>query len=201
MKKFVYVPLWLCLFSCEPNAVQKVSITAQENAAKALVVEASTPMTITSANNVDSSQVEPKSKLVEVGDEYEEYATYYVTIADTGRAYYPLREKMLALSKALPLPIDTMGRYYDAKKALIVLPEDNEDEMFAGDYFPRRNPDAHLSLEYLDLYQKKAGEKTIALVSGIYEKKASADSALRILKNSASNAFMVKTEMYIGCIH
>ncbi|MBA9076623.1 hypothetical protein [Rufibacter quisquiliarum] len=59
----------------------------------------------------------------------------------------------------------------------------------------------HLSLEYLNLYQDKTQKKTMALVSGIYEKKASADSALAVLKQAAAKAFVVKTEMYIGCIH
>ncbi|KAA3436132.1 hypothetical protein [Rufibacter hautae] len=182
--------------------MQDAPIVVQENTAEASVAEVSAPVIATSAVKDNKSAPEAESEFVEgENGDYEEYATYYVTIADTGMSYYPLREKMMALSQALPLPIDTMGRYYDTKKSLIVLPENDEDDLFAGDYFPRRGPDVHLSLEYLDLYQKKAGKKTIALVSGIYEKKTSADSALQVLKSAAGGAFVVKTEMYIGCIH
>ncbi len=202
MKKLIIYSLCFCLFSCGSKAVQDAPVAVQENTAEASVSEGSAPVVTTSAVGDNNSLPEPESKFIE-GDngDYEEYAIYYVTIADTGKSYYPLREKMMALSQALPLAIDTMGRYYDAKKKMIVLPEDDEDEVFAGDYFPRRGPDVHLSLEYLDLYQKKAGKKTIALVSGIYEKKTSADSALRVMKSAAGGAFVVKTEMYMGCIH
>ncbi len=130
-----------------------------------------------------------------------EFGTYYVTIADTGQAYYPLRNEMMRLHQALAQPIDTMGWYFDAKKNRIVLPEDDEDEMFVGDYYPIRGPDAHLSLEYLSLYQRQARENTIALVTGIYEQQASADSALAILRKKAPQAFSVKAEIYEGCIH
>jgi len=84
---------------------------------------------------------------------------------------------------------------------MILLPENDEDEIYAGDYFLRRNPETHLSLEYLSLHQDKAKDKTIALVSGIYEQKHSADSSLSMLQQHAPNSFVVKTKVYIGYMH
>ncbi|WP_262490545.1 hypothetical protein [Hymenobacter sp. CRA2] len=39
-----------------------------------------------------------------------------------------------------PLASDTLGRFFDEQKNLIRLPDDDEDELYAGDYFPRRCP-------------------------------------------------------------
>lgn len=131
-----------------------------------------------------------------------DHATYHIVIADTNIRYFPLQQKMYVLSKQLNIPIDTMGRYYNKAKNLICLRDDDEDEMYAGSYVPRRFPTENLSLEYLDLYMPKdAGEKTIALVAGIYEEEKSADSALAIIKLKASTTFKVKAEMFIGCMH
>jgi hypothetical protein len=152
--------------------------------------------TIAPANN-------PASKDADETDTTDyDYATYYIVIADTNLAYLPLQQKMHALNKRLNIPIDTMGRYYNKEKNLICLRDDDEDEMYAGSYTPRRFPSEVLSLEYLDLYMPKgAGEKTIALVVGIYEAEKSADSALAIIQPQAPNTFKVKADMFIGCMH
>jgi hypothetical protein len=130
-----------------------------------------------------------------------DYATYFILIADTGISYYALHEKMFTLNKELNIPIDTMERTYNPDKDLIALPENSEDEGYAGDYFPRRFPSENMSLEYLDFYQKETGNKTIALVAGIYESGRSADSALAILQKSEKKAFRIMAEIYVGCMH
>jgi hypothetical protein len=130
-----------------------------------------------------------------------DYANYFVVVADTSPDYHFLHKKMLALNKEVALPIDTMGRFYNEKKQLIMLPEDDEDEVFAGSYFPRRYPSESLSLEYLLIYKDEAKEKTIALVTGIYETEKSADSALLVVRKSARKAFKINSRIYIGCMH
>ena len=131
----------------------------------------------------------------------EEYAMYYIVIADTGKLYGSLFESMNLLSKSLPLEVDLMGRSYNNKKDLIALPDNAEDEIYAGDYFPRRYPSKSLSLEYLDFYKAGAGNKTIALVSGIYETETKADSALDRLRMFEPGSFKLKSKVYIGCMH
>lgn len=130
-----------------------------------------------------------------------EHAIFYVVIADTSLHYYALHASMFRLSELMHLQIDTMGRYFDNTKNLIALPEDDEDEIFAGDYFPRRFPSGTLSLEYVSLYKPMARPKTIALVTGIFEAEASADSMLSVLKAIEPKSFKIETNMYIGCIH
>jgi hypothetical protein len=94
-----------------------------------------------------------------------------------------------------------MGRFYNKTKNLIALPDKDEDEIYAGDYFPRRFPSDNLSLEYLNFYQEQSGEKTIALVTGIYETERSADSALTVLRKTADKVFKIKAYIYVGCVY
>jgi hypothetical protein len=131
----------------------------------------------------------------------DETATYFIVVADTGTDYYQLREKMLSIHQALNTPIDTMGRYYNKAKDLIALPDNDSDEIYAGDYFPRRYPTNFLSLEYMVFYKPASDKNTIALISGIYDNKKSADSALMILKPVQDNAFAIKASIYVGCMH
>lgn len=128
-------------------------------------------------------------------------ATYFVVVADTSQDYSILHKKMFDLNSKLKIPIDTMGRFYNKTKNLIALPDNDEDEIYAGDYFPRRFPSDNLSLEYLNFYQKQAGEKTIALVTGIYETEKSADSALTVLRKTEKKIFKIKADIYVGCMH
>lgn len=128
-------------------------------------------------------------------------ATYFVVVADTSFDYSTLHKKMFDLYRKFKIPIDTMGRFYNKTKNLIALPDNDEDEIYAGDYFPRRFPSENLSLEYLDFYQIRAGEKTIALVTGIYETEKSADSALTVLHSTEKKAFKIKADIYVGCMH
>ncbi len=130
-----------------------------------------------------------------------DYATCFIVVADTNIDYYSLHEKMTELSLLFNSSIDTLGRFYDETKNLIILPEDDEDEMYAGAYYPRRFPSESLSLEYLRFYKKDARAETIALVTGIYENERSADSALAVLSRVERNVFKVQARLYAGCIH
>lgn len=142
------------------------------------------------------------TSLPEVADTTnQDMAKYFLVIVDTGSNYNSLRNQMLGLAYNVKVPIDTLGRTFDKVKNRITLPEDDEDEMYAGDYFPRRIPSRSLSLEYFDVYQKNADPQTIAMVAGIYEQAASADSALALLKQAAPKAFRLDANFYIGCMH
>jgi hypothetical protein len=140
----------------------------------------------------------PDSADADVADET---MTAWVLVADTGRNYFSLRSRMLQLREELQLKIDTMGRGWNQKKKLIALPEDSDDEIYAGEYFPRRVPTPTLSLEYLYCYKPNAAPKTMALVAGIYESKSSADSALRRLQAKQASAYSIRSEIYMGCMH
>jgi hypothetical protein len=128
-------------------------------------------------------------------------ASYYIVISDTGTDYQSLSNKLFEINRKSGIPIDSMGRTYNKKKNLIALPDNDEDELYAGNYFPRRFPSDYLSLEYLRFYKPHSAEKTIALVTGIYEQEKAAESALLALKKMEKKAFKIKAELYTGCIH
>jgi hypothetical protein len=132
-----------------------------------------------------------------------EHATYYIVVADTGKDYYLLRKQLVAIQAKTKQVFDSLGRYYDKKKNMIVVPYSAEDpeDLYAGDYYPRRFPSETLSLEYLDFYKNTSGHGTIALVAGIYEQERLADSAVTSLHQLRFKAFRLKTHMYIGCMH
>jgi hypothetical protein len=142
----------------------------------------------------------PTEALLSEPDTADQYALMYVVVADTSQQYTPLRRQMLRLHEATGQRIDTMGRFYDRAKNLIRLPDDDEDELYAGDYFPRRMPDATLSVEYTALYTK-GRPKSMALVTGIFQEPAPADSLLRVVRRTVPTAFRLKTRMFMGCLH
>jgi len=131
----------------------------------------------------------------------DDMATYFVIVADTSLNYFALHKKMFSLNRKFKLPIDTMGRFYNTSKNLIALPDNADDEIYAGNYFPRRFPSEDLSIEYLNFYQKQASLKTMALVTGIYENEKSADSSLVALQKTEKKTFKIKADIYIGCMH
>lgn len=124
-----------------------------------------------------------------------------VTIGDTGRTYAVLHRQMQLLALALPAEIDTMGRYYDRARDSILLPLDDEDELYAGQYYPRRFQGNTLSIEYLDMYDTSAAPGTMALVTGLWATRQQADSALQPLRVHMPRAYLVHARVYQGCMH
>jgi hypothetical protein len=135
------------------------------------------------------------------GDQSNDYEIMYIVVADTGSDYYALSSKMHTLSNTRHWPIDTMDRYYNKQKDKIVLSDTNEDEMYRGEYFPRRFTSENLSLEYYTEYSDKTADKNIALVAGIYEAQQQADSFLAVLKRLSPRSFVQKANVFVGCMH
>lgn len=94
-----------------------------------------------------------------------------------------------------------MERLYNKKKNLISLPVNHEDEIYAGEYYPRRHPSEDLSLEYLYYYKEKAPEKTIALVAGIFGTQEEGAKVTSSIKSLMPNAHVLKAKVFIGCMH
>lgn len=187
--KFILLSI-IALSSCKEKPQNK---QVHDIPKSILVADYSSKRTAASGKQTDSLNVAD-----EIADQT---VKYYVVVTDTGNSYYSLKEKMQAISQNLNIPIDTMGRFYNKKKNIIQLPDNDSDEIYAGDYYPRRYPSNFLSLEYMNLYKRGSSKSTIALVAGIYEKKSSADSALSVLKSSQKNTFAILSPIYIGCIH
>jgi len=125
----------------------------------------------------------------------------FVTIADTGREYHPLDVRMYQLAEAFHAEVDTLGRYHDGARDSLILPFDNEDALYAGQYFPRRYAGGALSIEYLDRFDRSAAPRTYALVTGLWSTEHEADSALTMHRVSAPKAYKLKARVYQGCMH
>ncbi len=130
-----------------------------------------------------------------------DYQTVYLAIADTGSQYYLLQTAMYGLHAASGLPIDTLNRYYNPTKKEIVVAENDEDEMYRGEYFPRRFPGINLSIEHMNTYNSNSRANILALVAAICETKTAADSVLERISPSAKKAFVVKGAVFVGCMH
>lgn len=186
MKQIIYILLMIILISCGSSPIEKneKQVHSKENESRS---RGNTSISFDSSNKVGVNE--------------DDFATYYVIVTDTSLDYFILQKKMIDLNKKWNIPIDTMGRFYNKTKNLITLSDDDKDEIYAGDYFPRRFPSNNLSLEYLSFYQSLASNKTIALVAGIYESEERADSLMSVLSKAEKNVFKIKAHMYVGCVH
>lgn len=156
----------------------------------------------------DTTTIEQVEKIPDSLIEYSTedwYQTMYVVIVDTGNNYYELDQRMYEISHKTNIAVDTIGRYYDAGEDKIMLPEDDEVEIYAGDYFPRRYADETLSIEYAALYRKSkdllANDNTMALVSGIFETIEAAKEQQKKLAQHNISSFIQEASLYMGCMH
>ncbi|MBL7718868.1 MAG: hypothetical protein JNL72_08535 [Flavipsychrobacter sp.] len=155
----------------------------------------------TTAPSGDTHAATPRDTAEVAGSIEEEYATYYIAFADTGKDYYALNRQMYAIARALSLKIDTLERHYDARKNRVVLAADAEDEIYRGEYYPRRGTGDFLSIEDLPSFSGKEGSKGWALIAGIYETRAAADSMAATLRAQAPRAYAAPASLYMGCMH
>ncbi|MFC0515803.1 hypothetical protein ACFFGT_16395 [Mucilaginibacter angelicae] len=189
--KVSHLLLIACLLAaCKPKPVKVIADSSKVEKVKVL------PASYKVANTITPT----KTDTSDIAEQLDAYAGYYIVVADTGLNYYSLRDKMFELNRTTGIVIDTMERGYNKAKDLIALSDKDEDEIYAGAYYPRRFPSKTLSLEYLDTYQFNTSPKTIALITGIYENKASADSALQAI-DKIKTAFVFKGRVYVGCMH
>ena len=205
MKLVLTFSTLLLFFACE-NKNTKAKISEEENnkAVKTLLEDEAFDPDLEEEEEFEkkNSSTDFNEKDSLSNHEHHEYvANYYVLITDTGLDYFALRTKMISISTSLNYPIDSLERTYNKTTDLISLPIDDPDPTYAGEYFQRRFPSNNLSLEYVNSYQLNTTEKNIGIVAGIFEKEDDALLFLAKIKTIAPQSFMVKAQVYIGCIH
>ena len=133
----------------------------------------------------------------------EQFMNAWVVIVDTSNNYFDIRAKMFFLHNTLDIDVDTMNRGYDKERKIICLPVDDEDEIYAGEYYPRRYPGESLSIEHLNYYLDKGNisKNTLALVVAIETDKNKAENTQKKVMKHFKNAFMIHSRIYIGCMH
>lgn len=141
------------------------------------------------------------AKITEQPPQDNEYAEYWIVIADTSLSYADLHAVLLRLHERSGLEIDTMNRYYNTERDQLILKEDDPDELYRGEYFPRRFPSETLSIEYLDFYDGAGNDKTMACVAGIFERQRRAKRLVRKWRKEFPHLHTVHARVYIGCMH
>lgn len=134
----------------------------------------------------------------------DEYADMYLVVVDTGTNYWQLEHTMFTLNSKLGLKIDTMNRHYNKASNMVVLADDDEDDIWRGEYYPRRGGEDFLSIEYwqyFDLNENKHTDTTFALVAGMFDNTLNADSMAGIIKPYQPTVFVMKSNIYMGCMH
>lgn len=135
-----------------------------------------------------------------------QYADYFLVVVDKSKDYKNLRELLFNVNGDFNIEIDTLGRYFNNDKQQIILPEDDEDEMYQGEYFLRRYESTSLSIENAYAYDENSLEPEkypteMILVAGMYATKKSADSLRNILHKKYPKTFVQKSKIYMGCMH
>lgn len=97
--------------------------------------------------------------------------------------------------------IDMQNKIYDPKKNLICLPENDDDELYAGTYYPRRFSSEYLSIEYIQYYKKERKSDLMGIIFLITEDKNEAKKKVTKIRKNIPSAHIIKANIYVGCMH
>ena len=136
-------------------------------------------------------------------DDPSAWQTSYVIIAGESESYEQLDTQAAQLSKLTGIRYDNGGLIWSADKQLH-LPENSDDEIYAGSYYMRRYDEDRISLEmrdwYFDVSPDKYSKKMI-IVAGIFGDKKNANAQLKKIKKHFPASYIRTTRIYMGCIH
>ncbi|MEM0968927.1 MAG: hypothetical protein AAGJ31_06235 [Verrucomicrobiota bacterium] len=132
----------------------------------------------------------------------------YVAILSAYPSFADARRDAEKMAQKEGTPFSMEGRIYDAKRGLIY-PDDSPDEVFRGEYVPRRyhfmfsdsgQEFSFLSVERSDGYEGFRPGYYI-VVAGIYETASEAKAQADRFRSWAPTAYAKKTQIYMGCLH
>jgi hypothetical protein len=191
MIKVLMIILLIYFFSCsgDPNQKKEVGVIKIETA-------------------VDSSDNEANY----ISED--EYELKYVVSVSAGYNYDSLRRMAVEVSDFFNFKFDTLSRYFNSTKKKIVLPDNYDDDMWAGEYFFRRFGDDFVSVEMSSAYIDTLTEKNeiardvfykdslkMFVFANMYSSKSQADSLVKLLKPKFQHARSIPTQIYMGCMH
>jgi hypothetical protein len=166
--------------------------------------------TITDSISANALQVQSDSNTVTDN----EYVLNYVVSVEGGNNYDSLREIALHTCDLLKCKFDTLDRYYNPLRRKIVLPDNYEDDVWAGEYIFRRHGEDFVSVEmqyaYISILTAKNETASevfykdtlkMFVFAGLFGNKKAADSLLGIIKPKYKNATIIPTEIFMGCMH
>jgi len=132
----------------------------------------------------------------------------YIVILFSSEDFHRAEREARRLAESSRTPFSMDDRVYDPKRGLI-LSDQAADEMYRGQYLPRRfhgtvsaegEEQGYLSVEKSEAYQGLPPDRYV-VVAGIRETKAQAQKDVRFFRTWAPDAFFVKSRLYLGCIH
>jgi hypothetical protein len=136
-----------------------------------------------------------------------DYAEYYIVRVAEGKDYNALKKIEIKTAKKAQLKINEETRIY--KPAVgIVLPDKCNDDLYCGEYYPRRpfGDRPHLSIEMKYAFWDTIDEDPdqMIIVAGIFElenKEKAKELTAKLNKLGFSFATYYKTKLYLGCMH
>ena len=176
MRTFIFIAFSLLFWACQNNAIKHSDIHTDS---------ACLPGQIMVLPSLDTTGCNA------------ELQAHWILIGDTNAHYWPLLRHANEVAKTAPIAFDSLERHYDPKKQTIVVDQSSEDEMYRGEYFPRRITGTHLSIEPFETYFPESKHHTFVEVYGIYDQ---ADSALKAMK-TFPQAHMRTCKIFMGCLY
>jgi hypothetical protein len=154
------------------------------------------------ASSVAVAQEKPRN------DSSDQLATRYIVILGSSRDFPRLHQAALSIGRRSGVPFSMVGLVYDRDRGLIV-PDDDPDEIWRGAYVLRRSNAegnetnrllAKISIEKSGAYPGlKSG--LYIIVGGIYDTPAKAGRAAARYRAAVPDAYVRKTNIYMGCMH
>ncbi len=133
----------------------------------------------------------------------EENETAFIVVLDTSDQFNKMYDLALRTSKKFNIPFDTVQKTYFPQSNLWGVSMSSGDEMYRGEYFPRRHGDEKeiLSLEYQNWYDQSSRDKNLMLVANIFHFSMDAEESVARWRPFFPNAFILQREIYMGCMH
>lgn len=132
-----------------------------------------------------------------------ESAIYYIVEVAKGYNFDSLKNISANAVSILGSRFEMLDRIYKSGKGIIV-PDNSNDEIYSGEYYPRRPFDGQnfVSIEMANGFNEKEAD-TLKMVSiaGIYSLKKQADSVVFLLKGKIPTTKAIKRGLYLGCMH
>jgi hypothetical protein len=140
---------------------------------------------------------------INIEEQKEDYETAFIVVLDTSDQFQKMYDLAIATSKQYHVPFDTIEKTYYPETNIWGVSMNSEDEIYHGEYFPRRdgsNSDL-LSLEYQNWYDNGSREKNLMLVTNIFSFSLDAEANVAYWRQFFPNAFILQREVYMGCMH
>ena len=149
---------------------------------------------------------------IENNQESDESPLYYIVSVENGYNYDSLKAIAKQTATLTYMGFDTLDRYYNPKKG-IILHENDADTEWAGKYFLRRMGSKFVSIEmnhaYIDTtvidetaIEKHQQDSTRMFVFAMmYPNKKSADSLAAVIRPKFPRTKVFPSRIFMGCMH